>query len=240
METRQTGGDAKRVKSVDSWKDILTSLTGHKGWLQPCVCVCVSWKEREIEQAKSKRVQCDSSSIWARFSQLGVNGDFRAFQIKVLRSQRLIMDQLALTRARHVPLYFYFSALTPAEGCEPAQTCASGFAQAHVQMEVICLWTRRHMKVVNEGQPVTCQGGEVRAHPSISTFLPQSARFTLVCWGERTVDVCLHKRIWQHILLRYCYVLSCINKFAVFIFLKWNSSFLSIGKAFYKPFKTES
>ena len=43
METRQTGGD---TSSSISWQlngHMLTSLTGHKGWHQMCVCVCV-WR----------------------------------------------------------------------------------------------------------------------------------------------------------------------------------------------------
>lgn len=68
--------------------------------------------------------------------------------------------------------------------CEPAlttQVCVGRSEWAQIQMEIICLWHKHPRTLTKDvGHSLTCHGREVRAHPSISTFLPQSARFTFL------------------------------------------------------------
>ena len=146
-----------------------------------------------------------------------MKGDFRGSQIKVPRSQQL-------TNLLPYPTCPYNTHLfhpKPVWACTNNKCVQCGFAQSQIQMEVICLEHITHThKKLSTGGNLWHVIGEVRAHPSISTFLPQSGRFTFFCRGEWTAVVGLHKQIWQHILLPNCFSLSCINKFEVCIFPK--------------------
>jgi len=226
METRQTRGDAQRVESSDSWMDTywLLSQTTKANFKCVCVCVCVCVCLRWTEKDRCRTSKGVKSAVWKPKCLSKV---LSAWSERWL--QRLHNSSSACSLSHRMPgmssqytLYIRCSVVFP-NLCEPAQTmnvCSAVCTSTNTSGSHL-FWTHRHTHThththlythaqqdINGGHSVMCHGREVRAHPSISTSLPQWVRMTFFCWGEWTVIVQLHKHTWQHILLPNCFFLA--------------------------------